>query len=109
MKLEKNKLYIYTDGACRGNQEENNLGGYGAVLKFNDEVAEYLGVDVNTTNNKMELCSIILALGKVKNKTRPTIVTMDSQYVVKGINEWSAKWKKTHFIQPCSYLLVYSS
>jgi len=97
MEYKKNTLYIFADGACRNNQEKDNLGGYAAVLRYNDEFAEHYAVDKNTTNNKMELCAILLALGKVKDKSKPTIVTMDSQYIVKGINEWSAKWKKSGF------------
>ena len=46
----------------------------------------------DTTNNIMELNAVIYALSKVKNKTIPTEVTTDSQYVVMGVTDWSKKW-----------------
>ena len=45
----------------------------------------------------MELISCIEALKAINNKTIPTIVTMDSQYVVKGINEWIYGWLKKNW------------
>ena len=50
-------LRIYTDGGCSGNQKEENLGGWGAVLEFGPgggvATKELYGSLPNTTNNRM--------------------------------------------------------
>lgn len=97
MKLEKNTIYIFADGGCRGNQEKENLGGYGVALKYNGGSVEFYGAEENTTNNKMELTAAVVGLTKVKNKTKPTVLIMDSAYVINGINTWSKKWKVNGF------------
>ncbi len=86
------KIHIFCDGGCRGNQFKYNIGGWGVVLKYKDFTKELSGNTKNTTNNIMELTSCIEALKKIKRKDIPVIVTMDSQYVVKGINEWINGW-----------------
>lgn len=87
-------IYVYCDGGCRGNQFDDNIGGWGVVLVYKEYVKEFYGNEVNTTNNKMELTSCIKALKVIKDKTIPIVVTMDSQYVIKGINEWIYGWLK---------------
>ena len=47
-------LRIYTDGACSGNQNETNIGGWGSILEFGDSQKELHGGELNTTNNRME-------------------------------------------------------
>lgn len=88
------KILVYCDGGCRGNQFENNVGGWAVVLKYKDNIKEFYGSTKNTTNNIMELTSCIEALKAIKNKDIPVEVVMDSQYVIKGINEWVDKWMK---------------
>ena len=53
------KLKIYTDGACSNNQEEVNVGGWGAILEFGETRKELHGGEANTTNNRMELTAVI--------------------------------------------------
>ncbi|HUU87567.1 MAG TPA: ribonuclease H [Candidatus Glassbacteria bacterium] len=89
--------YIWCDGGCRNNQEKNNIGGYGVIIKENDEISEYRGAELNTTNNKQELTSLVVGLSKIKNKDAPLEVIMDSRYVVMGITEWSKKWMLNGF------------
>ncbi len=90
MSNPQNIVYIYTDGACKGNP---GPGGWGAILKYGDSVKEIKGSTKDTTNNIMELTAVIEAL---KSLTRPCdiIITTDSNYVKDGITEWIHKWKK---------------
>lgn len=88
------EIIIYTDGGCRGNGKENNVGGWGAVLSYSGIVKELYGGEHDTTNNMMELTSIIRALQSLKRKDLPVRVHMDSAYVVNGINDWVTGWKK---------------
>ncbi|MDD4779073.1 MAG: ribonuclease HI [Tissierellia bacterium] len=89
-----NKIYIFCDGGCRGNQFEHNIGGWGAVITYGDKTKEIYGNTKDTTNNIMELTSCIKALKTLKRYDIPIEVTMDSQYVIKGMNEWIQGWIK---------------
>lgn len=88
------KIILYADGGCRGNQFDTNIGGWGAVLICKDNIKELKGNTRNTTNNIMELTSCIEGLKAIKNKDIPVEVVMDSQYVIKGITEWVCGWIK---------------
>lgn len=84
------KIIAYTDGACSGNP---GPGGYGVILKYNDHVKEFSGGFRYTTNNRMELMGVIVALEALKEQCELTIVT-DSQYVVNSIEKgWVYGWK----------------
>jgi len=83
-------VYIYTDGACKGNP---GPGGWGAVLKYGNNVKEIKGFSPETTNNIMELTAVIEAL-KSLTRSCDIIITTDSNYVKDGITEWIHKWKK---------------
>ncbi len=87
------KIEIYTDGACRGNP---GPGGWGALLIAGHHRKTLHGGEHETTNNRMELTAAIEALNKLK---RPSAVTLhtDSTYVMKGITEWLANWKKRNW------------
>ncbi len=85
-----NKVYIYTDGACRGNP---GPGGWGALIRFQDTEKEFFGGENNTTNNRMEMMASIQALSQLSRPCE-VILTTDSQYVRKGITEWIINWKK---------------
>ena len=85
-----NRVEIFTDVACRGNP---GPGGWGALLRFGDDEKELCGGEAETTNNRMELMAVIQALSALK---RPcdVVLTSDSTYVLKGIQEWMPSWKK---------------
>ena len=85
-----NRVEIYTDGACRGNP---GPGGWGALFRFGDDEKELCGGEAETTNNRMEMMAVIQALSALK---RPcdVVLTSDSTYVLKGIQEWMPSWKK---------------
>jgi len=82
---------IYADGACRGNP---GPGGWGALLISGDHKKELSGSEALTTNNRMELLAAIRALEALKKPGTSARVFTDSQYVIKGIKEWVASWKK---------------
>ena len=80
----------FTDGACRGNP---GPGGWGVLLRFNGKEKRLCGGEADTTNNRMELMAVIQALESLSRECTVK-VTSDSQYVLKGINEWMENWKK---------------
>lgn len=89
------KIIIYTDGACSGNQSSENIGGYGAVLKYRGYTKEIYDGEINTTNNKMEIKACVEALKSLKRKDIPVEVYTDSAYVCNCINQkWYVKWQK---------------
>ncbi len=81
---------IYTDGACRGNP---GPGGWGAWLKYAAAEKEICGGEPETTNNRMELMAAIQALEVLKHPCNVKLYS-DSKYVLQGITEWMANWKK---------------
>lgn len=93
------KIIIYTDGACSGNQNEKNKGGYGAVLMYKGHKKEIYGGEINTTNNRMELKACIEALRTLKRKDIPVEVYTDSAYLCNCINQkWYIKWRQNGWI-----------
>lgn len=92
------KIIIYADGACSGNQFEENVGGWGAVLQYNGKQKEIYGGTKMTTNNKMELTAAIKALEELKVYDIPIEVYLDSSYVVLGISEWIYGWMKKGWV-----------
>jgi len=87
---EKNTVVIYTDGACSGNP---GPGGWGSVLLYNGHRKELSGGERSTTNNRMEMTAVIEALDALRRSCRIVIHT-DSTYVMKGMTEWMANWKR---------------
>jgi len=83
-------IKIYTDGACKGNPGD---GGWGALITDGLENKEIYGGEKNTTNNRMELMAVIMALESIEKEQNITIFT-DSTYVQKGISEWIVNWKR---------------
>jgi len=83
-------IEIYTDGACRGNP---GPGGWGAVLIAGKHRKTLHGGEPETTNNRMELMAAIEALNALKGSSQVVLHT-DSKYVMHGITEWMANWKK---------------
>ena len=81
---------IYTDGACKGNP---GPGGWGALLVCKGVERELWGGELATTNNRMELMAAIRALAELKRACQVRLVT-DSEYVMRGIQEWMPGWKK---------------
>ena len=89
-------LEIYTDGAASGNP---GPGGYGVVMKFAQHRKEISQGFRRTTNNRMELFAVIVAL---ENLTRPNTqghLYSDSRYVIDAITKgWLRKWITKNFV-----------
>ena len=91
LKITENfkKVILYTDGACSGNP---GMGGYGAILIYNDIEKIISGGEKNTTNNRMELMAVISGLEAIKTECKVDIYS-DSAYVVNAfLQGWIEKW-----------------
>jgi ribonuclease HI len=87
--LNRPRVEIFTDGACRGNP---GAGGWAAVLRTGDHEKIVSGYEAHTTNNRMELMAAIEALAALKRPCRVRLTT-DSQYLRQGILQWLPRWK----------------
>ena len=92
---QSHPLIIYTDGAARGNP---GPGGYGIVLLWGDKRKEISGGFRLTTNNRMELMAVIVALQSLTKKNIAVTVYTDSKYIVDSVEKkWLDNWIKTDF------------
>ncbi len=88
-------LRMYTDGGCAGNQSDENLGGWGAILEFGEHKKELYGSEANTTNNRMELTAVISAFQALNRDGVTVQVFTDSSYVANCFRQkWYAGWEK---------------
>ncbi|MCX8516458.1 MAG: ribonuclease HI [Alphaproteobacteria bacterium] len=85
-------ITIHCDGSCLGNP---GAGGWAALLQYDraDNRKEKMisGGASFTTNNQMELTAALMALEAII-KPMPIAIYTDSEYLQKGITEWSKKW-----------------
>jgi ribonuclease HI len=89
------KILIYTDGAAKGNP---GPGGYGVVMKSGSHEKEFSEGFRLTTNNRMELLSVIVALEMIKKPNALVEVWSDSKYVVDAVEKgWVFGWEKKNF------------
>ena len=88
-------ISIYTDGSSRGNP---GPGGYGVVLikgHHRKELSEGFRL---TTNNRMELLSVIVALEALKAEGERVTIYSDSKYVVDSVEKkWVFGWEKKNY------------
>lgn len=86
------KVEIHCDGACLGNP---GPGGWAALLvatrpgKRHEKLVS--GGEPLSTNNRMELTAAIEGIRALKRASEVTLYS-DSQYVVRGMNEWIKNW-----------------
>ena len=86
------QVELYTDGACRGNPGK---GGWGAILVYGKYEKELSGAERLTTNNRMELTSVIEGLKALKEPCHVTLYS-DSKYVIDAFLEgWVENWRKS--------------
>jgi len=93
--MARPQITIYTDGAARGNP---GPGGYGIVLvsgEFRKEISEGFK---HTTNNRMELLAVIVALKTLKIPGSEVTIYTDSKYVADAVTKgWVYDWVKKRF------------
>jgi ribonuclease HI len=92
MSADLQHVELYTDGACSGNP---GPGGWAYILRHpgTGVEKEAFGGEPTTTNNRMELMSVISGLRALDRPCRVDLYS-DSQYVIKGLREWMDQWKK---------------
>lgn len=90
-------IEVYTDGAYSSSR---NQGGLGIVfIKDNKVIAKFSKTYKHTTNNRMELMAVIIALQSIKDENEITIYS-DSMYVIGTATQgWKRKknldlWEK---------------
>lgn len=84
---------LFSDGSCLGNP---GAGGWAYILQYGDAIKKASGAEAMTTNNQMELTAAIMGLSALKQPCRVELFT-DSEYVVKAISSWLAKWVVADF------------
>ena len=88
-------VIIYTDGAAKGNPGN---GGYGVVMISGAHRKELSGGFILTTNNRMELLSVIVGLEHLKKEKTLVTIYSDSKYVVDAVEKkWLFSWEKKNF------------
>jgi len=81
-------LNIYTDGSSDHNTRH---GGWAVFIPHRN--VKLSGNSYNTTNNRMEMFAVLTAMRFLNTHNEDGVIYCDSQYVVRGINEWMYKWK----------------
>ena len=88
-------IIVYTDGSAKGNP---GRGGYGIVLISGEYRKELSGGFRLTTNNRMELLAVIIALENIKKTNSSIIIYSDSKYVINSVEKkWVFSWEKNNF------------
>eukprot|EP01117_Protostelium_nocturnum_P008886 TRINITY_DN3187_c0_g1_i3.p1 TRINITY_DN3187_c0_g1~~TRINITY_DN3187_c0_g1_i3.p1 ORF type:complete len:176 (-),score=54.49 TRINITY_DN3187_c0_g1_i3:34-561(-) len=106
--FKSRKMIIKVDGACRNNGKEEAIASIGVYFGEGDaQNISNVFRDVEPTNQKAELVAGIRALETVYVKVATTkpkwneeeeiVIQSDSEYLVKGMNEWIVNWKKNSF------------
>jgi ribonuclease HI len=86
---------IYTDGGASGNP---GPGGYGVLLMYGEHEKEMSAGFRLTTNNRMELLAVIVALEALKRPGLEVKVYSDSKYVVDAVEKgWVMGWERKNF------------
>ncbi len=90
------QVTIYTDGACSGNP---GPGGWGAILIYGTHRRELSGGEASTTNNRMELLSVITALEALREPCAVDLYS-DSKYVTDGLSKgWAKRWREKGWVK----------
>ncbi len=89
------QVKIYTDGSARGNPGN---GGYGIVMVSGKHRKELSAGYRYTTNNRMELLAVIVAIQQLKFPNTEVDIYTDSKYVCEAIEKrWVFGWNAKNF------------
>ena len=92
-----NQVNIYTDGSALGNP---GPGGYGIIMELVGKryEKEFSQGYTYTTNNRMELLAVIIALENLKKHPMDVVIYSDSKYVIDSVEKkWIFGWKIKNF------------
>ena len=92
-----NQVNIYTDGSALGNP---GPGGYGIIMELVGKryEKEFSQGYTYTTNNRMELLAVIVALENLKKHPMDVVIYSDSKYVIDSVEKkWIFGWKIKNF------------
>lgn len=95
--MENFDVYIYTDGAASGNP---GPGGYGIIMEWVGKPykKEFSEGYKHTTNNRMELLAVIIALKQLKYPKTKVKVFTDSRYITDAVEKgWLFTWERNYF------------
>lgn len=94
-KIDSDIVVVYTDGGC---DAKKGVGAWAfTVQEAGKPMYEASGPMVNTTNNRMELTAVIKALEHIEIGV-PIMIHADSEYVIKGITQWSKGWQRNGWV-----------
>lgn len=82
-------IVIHTDGSC---ETQTRLGGWAAILQCGEHQRVLQNGASDTTVNAMELTAVVEALSTLKHANSTVQLFTDSNYVVRGVNEWLSDW-----------------
>lgn len=93
------KITVWTDGSSIDNGKPECVGGWSAVFMMGEQTfIRYGHLPAPSSNNRGEIFGVLYTMMKFKNRKDWEIeIYSDSQYVVKSINEWRHKWKKSGY------------
>lgn len=93
------QVIAYTDGGCRGNP---GLGAW-AYLLINPADGKALaraGAERDTTNNRMELSAVLMALRSLRKPGTGLLIRSDSKYTIDACSTWLEGWKRRGWKRP---------
>lgn len=83
-------IVVYTDGGC--DLAKDGIGAWAFRIEHpNGSCDEASGCFIGTTNNRMEMLAVIRALEELEFGP-PIKIIADSEYVIKGVTQWSRNW-----------------
>lgn len=99
LKLQKEKITIFTDGACTNNGRTSARAAYAVYFPDFPDLCISKKLITEPTNQRAELSAILSAIRLIKqNKElffdKEIVIYTDSMYSVNCITVWSKEWQK---------------
>lgn len=97
-------LVVYTDGSCKNNGYNKEIGGIGVFFGDNDSRNVSQKIEGNITNNRAEMMAVIKALEICyQDNIKKVEIRSDSNYIVRAMNEWISAWKQRRWLNVKNY------